>query len=101
MVQRGDGTMDSTCPNDNAPAKWPLYVRLLAVFYVLSYAVQIVAFLGLMGTAVVLFSLRQQVDEWVLGLGLGGLVCVILCEVFRRWFVRWGRRNYPTGKPMP
>jgi hypothetical protein len=72
---------------------------VLAVSYVLSDAVQWVGLLGLTGTAVVLAGLGRRLDGLVLGLGLGGIGCVVLCSAFRRWFVRWGRRNYPAGKP--
>jgi hypothetical protein len=76
-----------------------LYVRVLAVFHVLSYAVQWIGFLGLAGAAAILYARGQRLDALSLGLGLGGFLCVILCGAFRRWFVRWGRRNYPEGKP--
>jgi len=80
-------------------ARWPFYVRALAVLYVLSYAVQWIAFLGATGTAAILYARGHRLDGLVVGLGLGGIMCVILCGAFRRWFVRWGRRNYPEGKP--
>jgi Ni/Fe-hydrogenase subunit HybB-like protein len=78
---------------------WPLYVRVLAVCCVLSYALQPVAFIGLTGTAVVLYGLGRPVDGLLVGLGAGGIVVVVLCGVFRRWFTAWGRRNYPEQKP--
>jgi hypothetical protein len=99
MVGRDDGTIDCRPPGSGDDAAWPLYVRVLAVSYVLSYAVQVVAFLGLTGTAALLYGLGRPVDGLVLGLGAGGIAVVILCGAFRRWFAAWGRRNYPAGKP--
>jgi hypothetical protein len=99
MFQRDDGTIDCKAHGEGNSPTWPLYVRVLAVSFVLSYAVQWIAFLGLTGAAALLYGLRHRLDGLVLGLGLGGVACVILCGAFRRWFVRWGRRNYPEGKP--
>jgi nitric oxide reductase large subunit len=77
---------------------WPKYVRVLAVCYVLSYVLQPVAFLGLTGTVVLLYYLGHPVDGLLLGVGAGAIIVVPLCSAFRRWFVAWGRRNYPKGK---
>ncbi len=77
------------------PAQWPLYVRVLAVAYVLSHVVQWVAFILLAGTAAFLYGLGHSLDGVVVGLGLGGFACVAACHAFRWWFPRWGRRHYP------
>jgi hypothetical protein len=92
---------DDRAPDGGQPPRWPLYVRVLAVSHVLSYALQPVAFIGLTGTAFLLYCLGRPLDGLVLGLGVGGIACVLLCSAFRRWFVAWGRRNYPEGKPEP
>jgi hypothetical protein len=72
---------------------------VLAVSHVLSYAVQWLAVLGLTGTAAVLFGMRRQLDGLTSGFALSGVVSFMLCGAFRSWFVRWGKRNYPHGKP--
>jgi hypothetical protein len=92
-------------PHDNAaaerpqagPPPWPRYVRVLAVAYVLSYAVQWAALLLLTGAAALLYGLGRPLDGLVLGLGLGGVACAALCAGFRRWFLRWGRRRWPPA----
>lgn len=80
-------------------ARWPLYVRVLAVCYVLSYALQVVAFFGLVLSAAFLSGFGRRLNPWAIGLLVTGAAVVIFCWLFRRWFVWWGRRNYPTGKP--
>jgi hypothetical protein len=79
-------------------AVWPRYVRMLAVCYVLSYVLQPLAFLGLIGTALWLYTLGHALDGLWLGVGAGAIIVVLLCSAYRRWFVAWGRRNYPEGK---
>jgi hypothetical protein len=101
MFRRGDGAIDAGADSRADTPTWPLYVRVLAVAYVLSYALQPVAFLGLTGTAALLYGLGRHLDGLVLGLGAAGVLVVLGCGAFRRWFVRWGRRNYPTGEPGP
>jgi cyanophycinase len=46
-------------------------------------------------------GLSRSLDGLVLRLGGAGILTVLACAAFRRWFVRWGRQNYPTGKPGP
>jgi hypothetical protein len=99
MSRRDDGAIYRETSGQGQESRWPLYVRALAIFHVLSYAVQWIAFLGAAGTAAILYARGHRLDGLVLGLGIGGIMCVILCSAFRRWFVRWGRRNYPEGKP--
>jgi hypothetical protein len=98
MFRRDDNVIYTRQREPDEPA-WPLYVRVLAVSYVLSYLVQPVAFFGLAGAAVVLYCLGHPLDGLVVGLGVGGVLAFLLCEAFRRWFVRWGKRRYPNGKP--
>ena len=96
---RNDGSaIHAEADEQGNPTQWPLYVRLLAVLYVLSYVGQRVTFMGLTGTAALLFGLGHPLDGLVLGLGVGGITCVILCMAFRLWFVRWGRKNYSEAK---
>src|SRR5262245_5947347 len=97
MPQQDDGTVDRNSQRSDGP--WPLYVRVLAVSYVLSYAVQVAAGIGLIGTAFVLHGLGHPFEGLPLAFGASGIAVVVLCSVFRRWFVAWGRRNYPEGKP--
>jgi hypothetical protein len=90
---------DYRSASDPPTPAWPLHVRVLAVSYVLSYAVQWLAFIGFTGTAAVLYVLKRRLYGLPLGLGVGGIICFILCGAFRRWFVQWGKRKYPTGTP--
>src|SRR3954451_5067005 len=102
MFQRDDGVIARQPAAPGTPtSKWPRYVRVLAVCYVCSYLVQWLAFLGLTGTAALLVGLRHPLDGLVLGLGLSGIAGFLLCGLFRRWFVRGGRRNYPQGQGPP
>ena len=100
MSQRGFGvTGDESQPEPpgggEEQPRFPRYVRVLAVAYVLSFAVQPIGFLLLTGTATFLYGRRREIDGWVLGLGLGGGVLMVLCSVFRWWFPRWGRKHWP------
>ena len=99
MFQRDDRVIDTSAGGPADAPTWPLSVRVLAVCYVLSYAVQPVAFVGLTGTAALLYGLGRPLDGLVLGLGAAGILIVLVCGAYRRWFVRWGRRKYPSGKP--
>src|SRR5262245_30699993 len=99
MLRQDDGMVDCRRVEPTAAPPWPRYVRLLAVSYVLSYALQWLALLGLTGTAAVLLGLGHRLDGLVVGLALGGLGSALLCAGFRHWFVRWGKRHYPAGKP--
>jgi hypothetical protein len=99
MSRRDDGVVDTSAGRSADAPPWPLYVRVLAGCNVLSYGVQPAAFLGLTGTAGLLHGLGRPLDGLVLGLGAAGVLTVLLCGAYRRWFVRWGRRNHPTGKP--
>ncbi len=87
--------MSETDSDGSSQQTWPLYVRVLAVCFVLSYVLQPVAFFGLTGTAALLYGFRHSLDGLVLGLGAAGISVAVLCAVFRRWFVAWGRSNYP------
>jgi hypothetical protein len=93
-------------PGNDAPPKYPRYVRALAVAYVLSLGVQYVGFLVLGGAGAVRYGLRGQIDGWVVGLLVAGVGCALLCPAYRRWFRRWGRRHYPpqeinANRPRP
>jgi hypothetical protein len=79
--------------------KWSLHVRILAVCHVLSYGVQALAFVGLALPAAFLTGFGRALDPMVIGLRVTSAAILGLCWVFRRWFVWWGRKNYPTGKP--
>jgi hypothetical protein len=59
MFRRDDGVIDTRPRGPADEPTWPLYVRVLAVSYTLSYAVQPVAFLGLTGTAALLYGLGR------------------------------------------
>jgi hypothetical protein len=97
MLRRDDGVIDTRAGAPADAPTWPRDVRVRAVCYVLSYAVQPVAFLGLTGTGALLYGLGRPLDVLVVGLGAAGILTVLACGAFRRWFVRWGRRKYPTG----
>jgi hypothetical protein len=74
-----------------------LFVRVLAVLYVLCPVVQWMGFLVLAGTAAFLHGRRRQLDGLVLLLGSGGLAWFLLCAAYRWWFPRWGRKRYPPA----
>jgi hypothetical protein len=59
LFRRDDGMIDTRAHRPADAPTWPLSVRVLAVAYVLSYAVQPVAFLGLTGTAALLYDLGR------------------------------------------
>ena len=79
--------------------RFPRYVRVLAVAYVLSFAVQPIGFLLLTGTATFLYGRRREIDGWVLGLGLGG--GVLHGSVFRLPLVvpALGPQALAAGRP--
>jgi hypothetical protein len=89
--------VDEGSGEGDAPRKWPPYVRVLAVSYMLSYPVEGIAFLALTGTAAFLYGLRHPLDGLIVGLGLSGFAAVILCHAYRWWFLRWGRKHYPPA----
>jgi len=91
-----EGSKSGPDQRDGA-VRWPLCVRVLAVCYVVSLAVQLFGFL-LVGAAAFLCGRRSEIDGWVLGLGLAGAATIFACTAFRFWFRHWGRRRYP---PQP
>ena len=86
---------------NDSPPTFPLYVRILAVAHVLSLVVGPLVFFVLSGAACFHWMWRRQLDGWVVGLWLGGVGFVISCAAFRRWFERFGRRNWPDGIYRP
>src|SRR4051794_10725967 len=99
MERHDKTTEEGQAEAPDAVPRWPLYVRVLAVCYVLTYPVQALAFVALVLPAAFLTGLVGPLDGVVLGLRLASVLVLVLCWGFRYWFVRWGRRNYPTGKP--
>ena len=91
--------MDERPDESDVQRQWPLYVRVLAVAFVLSYPAEGIAFLSLTGTAALLYGLGHPLDGLLFGLGLGGVAAVILCHAYRWWFPRWGRKHYPSAGP--
>lgn len=87
---------DPPVPESNAPQPdYPRYVRLLAVAYVLSYAVQFAGFLVLCVAATVLYFRRGGFDAEVVGGYAAALACPVVGGAFRAWFRSFGRRNWP------
>jgi hypothetical protein len=82
--------------SDSVP-QFPLPVRILAVAYVLSWALQPLGFFLLTGIGSFLWIRRRELDAWVLGFWLGGIGCLVLGIAFRWWFRRWGRLRWPNG----
>lgn len=92
--------MSNLAVNDDEPSyPWPWYVRAMAVLYVLSYPLQVVIFFSLCATGAYMYARRGQFDATQVALAAGRVGTLILCSVYRSWFVAWGRRNYPDGKP--
>jgi hypothetical protein len=84
---------------DDPPPQFPLYVRVLAVLYVLS---PIFGFGGLFlfgGIGLVLLQIRGAIDETIVEFFVAGVGCPVITSAFRRWFPAWGRKNWPEGKP--
>ena len=81
------------------PIIWPLYVRWLAVAYVLSYFAGIVGFLVLGVVAAVLIARHPRLDSGVVVTVAAACACPAACAGFRRWFRSWGQRRWPAAKP--
>jgi hypothetical protein len=75
--------------------KAPLLDRILAVAYVLSFAVQPLGFLLLAGIGSFLWA-KRGLDGTVLGFGLGGIGWVASWSAFRWWVRRLGQRRWPN-----
>jgi amino acid transporter len=90
---------DASTPDSERPGerKYPLFVRVLAVVYVLTLGVQIIGFLILAGIGAVLFGMRRQVDGWVAGFALAGIACFVLCAAYRWWYPYWWEKRYPPA----
>ena len=85
-------------PDDDPQPQFPLYVRVLAVAHVLSLAIGPVGFIILAGISCFLYVRHGKVDDNVLALLATGIACPAACALYRRWFVSWGRMNWPDGK---
>ncbi|MFO0918233.1 MAG: hypothetical protein U0872_07960 [Planctomycetaceae bacterium] len=83
---------------DESPPQFPLYVRILAIAHVLSLVAGPLGLIVLGGFGCLLFVLRRGVDDTILSLWALGIACPGLGALYRRWFVNWGRRNWPDGK---
>lgn len=83
---------------DDRP-QFPLYVRVLAVIYVLSHVLGPAGFFLLAGFGCFLYARRGAVDNQVIELWVAGAACPGAGALFRRWFRSWGRMNWPDGKP--
>lgn len=84
-----------------SPTPFPWWVRALAVLHVLSAALGKLGFFLFMGIACVFGVKRSGVDWFVVTLGLIGLACPLLGELYRKWFEWFGRRHWPTGHYDP
>jgi hypothetical protein len=73
---------------------FPLYVRILAVAHVLSLILGPLGCVMLVGIAWFMW-VRHGFDGWVVGLSLAGIGWLLFWIGFRRWFVWWGRKNWP------
>lgn len=81
------------------PAKFPWYVRALAVAYVLSTVAGPMGFVLLGSLAGILWVRQGSVDHLVVECGVLAIACPAVCALFRHWFRAWGRSNWPDGKP--
>jgi hypothetical protein len=91
-LEAGGGENDSS-------TKFPLWVRILAVAYVLSRAIGPVGFFALSAAACFVWVKGRELSGLVLGLWLGGLACPLFCAAFRWWFRRLGQRRWPDPEP--
>ena len=83
---------------DDSQPQFPFPVRALAVAHVLSLVVGPIGLIVLGGIGCVLYARRREVDDGILMLWATGVACPGACALYRRWFVNWGRRNWPDGK---
>ena len=75
---------------------YPWWVRALAVLHVLSLVLAPAMFFVFAVAAGVLVMFRHgKIDQDVIALGGIGIAFPALGVIFRGWFERWGRRNYP------
>lgn len=74
---------------------YPWWVRGLAVLHVLSLVLAPAAFFLFAIAAGVLVLRRGRIDEDVIALAGIGIACPAVGIIYRGWFERWGRRNYP------
>lgn len=82
---------------DDEP-RFPLYVRILAVAYVLSLIAGPAGFVVL-ATLAGIRSVRHGFDQVVAECLIAAIGCPIVCAAYRTWFCSWGRANWPDGKP--
>ena len=66
-----------------------LLARVLAVAYVLSYAVQPVGFVALGFAAALVYRIGGGFGPWVLALSIGSGACAVLCPAFRWCMRQW------------
>ncbi|MFT3882915.1 MAG: hypothetical protein QM703_25075 [Gemmatales bacterium] len=76
------------------PPAFPLYVRILAVAHVLSLILGPVGCV-ILGAIARFLWLKRGFDSLVIGLSLAGIGWLLFWIGFRRWFVWWGRKNWP------
>lgn len=85
--------------DDDSPPQFPLYVRVLAVAHVISLMIGPAGFVLFASIGGILWANHRVVDKSVLECLAAAITCPVTCAVFRLWFVNWGRRNWPDGKP--
>ena len=74
---------------------YPWWVRALAVLHVLSLVLAPAVFFVFAAAATILMMRRGQIDRDVIALAGAGIACPAVGLIYRGWFERWGRRNYP------
>jgi hypothetical protein len=87
-------------PKESLKTEWvpgyPWWVRAMAVLHVLSLVLAPALFYVFAIAAGVMVMVRRgQIDRYVIALAWIGLACPALGFIYRGWFERWGRRNYP------
>lgn len=84
---------------DEPVPRFPLYVRILAVLHVLSLVLGPAGFILFGSVGCILWTRHRAVDELVLACWALALGSPAVCALYRKWFVQWGRANWPDGKP--
>ncbi len=79
--------------------RFPLWVRGLAMVFVLSRFVGMAGFVLLGTLAWWRYFKQQALDIGVLVLAGAAVACPLCIALFQWWFVRMGRRRWPGGHP--
>lgn len=69
------------------------------MIWVLSQWLGPLGFVVLSSIASLLYVMGRGVNTLVIAFAVAALAWPALCAAYRWWFVQWGRRNWPHGRP--